>query len=84
MSEETTFDILLRPPSIRYIYVCSFSVKYDLVKIECRILIEPYRFNSYVVIHGRPLMLINDVESELMELIGGMMERSRINEKIDR
>lgn len=29
-------------------------------------------------------MLINDVESELMELIGGMMERSRINEKIDR
>lgn len=29
-------------------------------------------------------MLINDVESELMELIRGMMERSRINEKIDR
>ena len=28
-------------------------------------------------------MLINDVESELMELIRGMMERSRINEKID-
>lgn len=86
MSEETTFDILFRPPSIKYIciYVCSFSVKYDLVKIECRILIEPYRFNSYVVIHGRPLMLINDVESELMELIREMMERSRINEKIDR
>lgn len=29
-------------------------------------------------------MLINDVESELMELIRRMMERSRINEKIDR
>lgn len=63
--------------------VCIFSVKYNLVKIECRILIEPHKFNSYVVIHGRPLMLINDVESELMELIRGMMERSRINEKID-
>ena len=34
--------------------------------------------------HGRPLILINEVESESMELARRMMERGGINEKIDR
>lgn len=34
--------------------------------------------------YGRPLILINEVESELMELARRMMERGGINEKIDR